>query len=157
MPEPIVLAKKEGAMSMTSPQLDRVQDTFTEGTAVIIGAGAALNAGTPLSITLSGLPHHSATPRNISLILVGVIVIIGFWATTRPGDAGADRLAERKRLISRREKMLQDPCGSSRITGAARPTEPAMPRGAGTGAGGPPTARSTKTVGPSRRKVGVAA
>jgi len=108
IPEPIVLAKKEGAMSLTSPQLDRVQDTVTEGTAVVIGAGAALNAGTPLSITLSGLPHHSAVPRNISLILVGVIVIIGFWAATRPGDAGGDRLADRKRLISRREKLLQD-------------------------------------------------
>ena len=95
-------------MSMTSPQLDRVQDTVTEGTAVLIGAGAALNAGTPLSITLSGLPHHSTTPRNISLVLVGIIVILGFWATTRGPDAGADRLAERKRLISRREKMLQD-------------------------------------------------
>lgn len=108
MPEPIVLAKKEGEMSMTSPQLDRVQDTVTEGTAVIIGAGAALTAGTPLSITLSGLPHHSATPRNIALILVGIIVVIGFWAATRPGDAAADRVAERKRLIGRREKMLQD-------------------------------------------------
>lgn len=108
IPEPIVLAKKEGALSMTSPQLDRVQDTFTEGTAVIIGAGAALNAGTPLSITLTGLPHHSAVPRNISLVLASVIIIIGLWAATRPGAAGADRLTERKRLISRREKMLQD-------------------------------------------------
>ncbi len=108
MPEPIVLAKKEGAMSLTSPQLDRVQDTVTEGTAVVVGAGAALNAGTPLSITLSGLPHHSVVPRNISLILAGVIVIIGFWAATRTSDAGADRLAERKRLVSRREKLLQD-------------------------------------------------
>ncbi len=108
MPEPIVLAKKEGAMSLTSPQLDRVQDTVTEGTPVLIGAGAALNAGTPLSITLSGLPHHSAAPRNIALVLVGVIVVIGFWAATRPGDAGADRLGERKRLIGRRERMLQD-------------------------------------------------
>ena len=108
IPAPIVLVKKEGAMSMTSPQLDRVQDTFTEGTAVIIGAGAALNAGTPLSITLTGLPHHSAVPSNISLVLAGVIIIIGFWAATRPGAAGADRLTERKRLISRREKLLQD-------------------------------------------------
>jgi len=108
IPEPIVLAKKEGALSMTSPQLDRVQDTFTEGTAVIIGAGAALNAGTPLSITLTGLPHHSAVPRNISLVLAGVIILVGLWAATRPGDAGADRVTERKRLISRREKLLQD-------------------------------------------------
>ena len=107
MPEPIVLAKKEGAMSLSSPQLDRVQDTVTEGTAVLIGAGAALNAGSPLTITLSGLPHHSAAPRNIALILAGVIVVIGFWAATRT-DGGADRASERKRLISRREKMLQD-------------------------------------------------
>ena len=81
---------------------------MTAGTPVLIGAGAALNAGTPLSITLSGLPHHSAAPRNIALVLVGVIVVIGFWAATRPGDAGADRLGERKRLIGRRERMLQD-------------------------------------------------
>ncbi len=108
IPEPIVLAKKEGAMSMTSPQLDRVQDTMTEGTPVIIGAGAALNAGTPLSITLAGLPHHSALPRNIALMIVGLILVIGVWSATRSGDAGAERLADRKRLVSRREKLLQD-------------------------------------------------
>lgn len=108
MPQPIVLVKREGAMSLTSPQLDRVQDTVTEGTPVLIGAGAALTAGTPLSITLDGLPHHSAVPRNITLALAGIIILIGVWASTRPGEAGADRLTERKRLVGRREKLLQD-------------------------------------------------
>ena len=46
--EPVVVAKKVGAMKLASPQLDRVQESVTEGTAVIIGAGRPLAAGQPL-------------------------------------------------------------------------------------------------------------
>ncbi len=35
-------------------------------------------------------------------------MLIGVWATSRPDDDAANRAAERKRLIARREKFFQD-------------------------------------------------
>lgn len=103
----VVIAKKDGDMRLTSPQIDRQQDTAVEGTAVIIGAGNAVTAGQPISLTLSGLPHHNSAPRRIALSLAAIIVAIGAWFATRAQDAEA-RGSERKRLVSRREKLLQD-------------------------------------------------
>ena len=106
--EPVVVAKKVGAMKLASPQLDRVQESVTEGTAVIIGAGRPLAAGQPLVLTVSGLPHHSGVPRTITLVLAGVIVLVGAWAAVRAGGDPTDRASERKRLVARREKIFQD-------------------------------------------------
>jgi hypothetical protein len=44
----------------------------------------------------------------VALALAGGIVLIGFWASSRPSDDSASRAVERKRLIARREKLFQD-------------------------------------------------
>ncbi len=108
VPEPVIIAKKEGDMKIASPQLDRVQETVSEGTVVIVGAGRALPAGQPLAITISGLPHHSTVPRTIAMVLAGGIVVLGVWVSLKGADQPTDRAAERKRLIARREKLFQD-------------------------------------------------
>jgi hypothetical protein len=104
----IVIAKKEGDMKLASPQFQRQQETVTEGTRVIIGMGPTLASGQPMSLTISGLPHHSSWPRNLALVLAGAILAVGAWLAMRGGDADADRASERKRLIARREKLFQD-------------------------------------------------
>jgi hypothetical protein len=53
------------------------------------------------------LPHHSTTPRVVALTLVGIIGLVGFWASRRPVAPPSDE-SERKRLIARREKLFQD-------------------------------------------------
>jgi hypothetical protein len=58
-------------------------------------------------LSLSGLPHHSTTPRWIAVSLAVGIVLVGCWGSRRPDDA-AVRSAERKRLVARREKLFQD-------------------------------------------------
>lgn len=102
-----LIAKKEGAMQLASPQIERQQETVTEGTPVIIATGKGVPAGQPLRITVTGLPHHSAVPRNVTLIIAGLILIGGAWALSRAASP-EDLAAERQRLVARREKLFQD-------------------------------------------------
>ncbi len=105
--QPVVIVKKEGDMKLSSPQLDRQQESVAEGTPIIVAAGNSLQAGQPLTISLSGLLHHTNTPRRVALGLVVAILIGGLWWGTRPGDRET-AVSERKRLTARREKLLQD-------------------------------------------------
>jgi hypothetical protein len=103
----LVIARKDGDMRLASPQLERQEDTAVEGTPVIVGAGGTVAAGQPVSITLSGLPHHSPTPRRVALSLAALVTLVGVWAARRT-DATGTRSDERKRLVARREKLLQE-------------------------------------------------
>jgi hypothetical protein len=108
MQQVVVIAKKAGALALASPQFDRTEESVIEGTAVVLGMGnRELPAGQTFALTVSGLPHHSSAPRNITLVLAAIIVVVGFWAATRSTESG-DRAADRKRLIARREKLFQD-------------------------------------------------
>jgi hypothetical protein len=103
-----VIAKKVDAMRLSSPQLTNLREMNAQGDTYIAGLGGAIGANQPLSLTLSDLPHHSAVPRTSALALAVVIALIGVWAASRgPGDASA-RSAERKRLVTRREKLLAE-------------------------------------------------
>src|SRR5262249_14595829 len=102
-----LIARKSGDMKVSSPQIQQQQDTAVEGTPVIIGAGGSVAAGQPFSVNVSGLPHHSSTPRRVALTLAVAVILAGVWASTRREDPGS-RANERKRLIARREKLFQD-------------------------------------------------
>jgi hypothetical protein len=99
-----VLMKKDGDISMSSPQLPNVQERDVEGDRYILAQGPALAAGAPLAITVSGLPHHSPWPRRVALTLAFLVIAIGFWAAGRrtPPTANAARV---KQLTVKREKL----------------------------------------------------
>jgi hypothetical protein len=103
-----VIAQKVGNAKLTSAQLANQREMPADGQTFIAATGNALAAGQPLNLTLSGLPHHSSTPRLVALVLVGGIVAGGllFPGATKANDA--NRAAERKRLVSRRERLLND-------------------------------------------------
>ncbi len=103
----VVIARKSGEMKLTSPQLERLQDTTVEGTPVIIGAGGTIPAGQAISLAVSGLPHHSSTPRRVGLTLAALVALVGLWTAVRRDDP-LRRVEERKRLVARREKLFQD-------------------------------------------------
>jgi hypothetical protein len=99
---------KTGDARLSSPLFARQQEMPAGGQMYIAAAGDdAIPPGQPVEFSVSGLPHHSTTPRWIALSLAALIMLVGFWATRRPLEAGP-RLAERKRLVARREKLLQE-------------------------------------------------
>jgi hypothetical protein len=101
-----VIVKKVGDARLSSPQIERQQEMPASNQMYIAAAGGTVQAGRPVQLTLSGLPHHSATPRWVALGLASTMLILGVWFSTRavPDPAGT----ERKHLIARREKLFQD-------------------------------------------------
>lgn len=102
-----VIVKKVGDTRLSSPDIVRQQDMTADGQVYIAASGGPVAADHPLSLSLTDLPHHSAAPRRIALALAIAIALAGAWAATRaPRDARA--AAERARLISRRERLLNE-------------------------------------------------
>jgi hypothetical protein len=102
-----VIAKQVGAMTLSSPQIATLQAMTADGQAYISASGPSVAAGQPIVLLLSGLPYHSAAPRRITLALAIGIIVVGAWASRRTGDL-ADRAAERRRLIARRETLFAE-------------------------------------------------
>jgi hypothetical protein len=105
-----VIVRKFGDAKLTSPNISRQQEMPADGQTYIAAAGdAAIPAGQLITLNLSGLPHHSLVPRYVALSIAALIVLIGIAALRRPVEGEGDaRATERKRLIARREKLLQD-------------------------------------------------
>jgi hypothetical protein len=100
-----VFVKRFGDTKLESPQIFRQQEVPDAG--AFMAGGGVLQAGQPLRLTLSGLPHHSAIPRRIALALASCIALAGLLVLRGRQDAPAQK-DERKRLIARREKLFQD-------------------------------------------------
>jgi hypothetical protein len=102
-----VLMKKVGGMTLSSPQLPKVQERPFEGDTYILAQGSDIRAGGNLAITVDGLPHHSPVPRWIALSLVVLIGGIACWAAVnipkQPGSGGRV-----KQLTNKREKIYAD-------------------------------------------------
>jgi hypothetical protein len=103
----MVLVKKVGDTRLVSPQIERQQDMPLGGDRVIAAVGGAVPAGTPVSLTLADLPHHSATPRYVALGIVVAMVLAGVASLSRR-QPPTDEQAERQRLITRRDRLFQD-------------------------------------------------
>jgi hypothetical protein len=103
-----VIVQKVGDARLTSPQIARQQEMPANGQLFIAAAGnRSFPAGEAIVLNITGLPHHSAVPRWIAIGLAVGIVLVGLLgARTAAGD---ETLAtERKRLVVRREKLLQE-------------------------------------------------
>ncbi|MBI4486097.1 MAG: hypothetical protein HY655_08820 [Acidobacteria bacterium] len=103
-----VVVKKLGDTKLTSPAITSYHDLTAEGRPYIGGSGRAVPADQEIKLVLSGLPHHSSTPRMLALFLALTIILAGVWASSRPAEAEPTRAAERKRLIARREKLFAE-------------------------------------------------
>jgi len=102
-----LIVEKVGAPQVSSPQIQRQQEMPVAERSYIAAAGGRLTANTPLQVTITGLPHHSQTPRFVALGIAVTVVLIGAffaWRSMPPAAPGS----ERKRLLARREKLLQD-------------------------------------------------
>ena len=102
-----VLAQKIGGMQLSSPQLSERREMAADGQTYIVGQGGALKAGDTLTLTLSGLPHRAVWPRNVALLISGVILLAGAWGATR-GSATPDQKERRGHLNARRDKLFSE-------------------------------------------------
>ena len=101
-----IIAKKVGDAKLSSPLIERQQDMPAGSEMYIAAAGGAVQAGTPVTLTLSGLPHYSSAPRNVAIALALLVVVGGIWFARAPTQSSP--AAERKELIARRERLFHD-------------------------------------------------
>jgi hypothetical protein len=102
---PIAAVQKVGDMRVSSPQIARSQEVPIEANTFIMGSGPPLPANTPLTLTITGLPHHSRTALWTALLLAGVIVATGIWLAWSPA-ASAAAVSDRNRLQTECEQHL---------------------------------------------------
>src|SRR5262245_56194404 len=103
-----VLVQKVGGMELQSPQVAEHRDMPLQGETFIVGKGPAVPAGQVIRFSLSGLPHQPVWPRNVALVLAGVILAAGVWGSRRgspPKHAEQDR---RKRLDAKRDRLFAE-------------------------------------------------
>lgn len=101
----VVGVEKVGSLGLASPQFANVTELPTENGVYLLGQGGALQAGTPLTFTLSNLPLHSRTPRYVALTLALIIVAIGVWLSM---NVKTTAVTDRKALTSRRDALLAE-------------------------------------------------
>jgi hypothetical protein len=101
-----VMAQKVGDMQLQSPQIADHRDMPVQGEMFIVAKGRGIPAGQPLSLTLTGLPHHATWPRNLALALAIAILGAGGWVSARAARRTPEDQARRKRLDARRERLF---------------------------------------------------
>jgi hypothetical protein len=102
-----VVAKKVGDVALSSPLLASQRDMPADGEMFIAAMGGPVAAGRPVTLTLSGLPHHSNAPRAVALALALGIALVGAWSARAKPDGSAGAL-DRKRLLGKRDKLMND-------------------------------------------------
>jgi hypothetical protein len=114
----LVGVEKVGALGLASPQFSTTGEVAGEGGSIyVVGRGGSIQPGGALTFTLSNLPVQSTTGRYVALGLALLIGAFGVWMSMHPGTASA---ADRKTLISRRDKLLAElaPLEAKRREGA---------------------------------------
>jgi hypothetical protein len=103
-----VVVKKVGDTTLRSPQIREQREMPADGEVFIAATGGEVPAGQPIELTISGYPHHSATPRRVALSLAALIALAGVWASTRPSGGAAAAAGARKPLIARRDRLFNE-------------------------------------------------
>ncbi len=115
-----VMVEKVGPMVVSSPHLTAIREGSEGGRLFVLGTGPALPAGSVLSLDITGLPHHSAWPRYLTLTLGLLALCAGAWGAARTGGRSAAASA-RQQLETRREEVFGE---LLRIERRRKPGEP---------------------------------
>jgi hypothetical protein len=106
LPQVSLVVQKTGAMQLTSPNVAQRREMSADGNTYIVAQGGAMRAGDTLSLSLSGLPSRPAWPRNLTVGLAALILVVGaYGASRRP--AGPQARPDRQ-LHSRREQLFAE-------------------------------------------------
>ncbi len=101
-----VAVQQAGGVQLQSAAIAQQQQVPADGKLYLVGNGASLPAGRPLTLDLTGLPHHETWPRTLALALAVVILCAGLWAALGRARNGAE--ARRHELEERRERLFAD-------------------------------------------------
>jgi hypothetical protein len=84
MQQLLVLVPQAGGIEVQSPALTSRRIASDQGQPLLVATGPGLAANAPLSLEVSGLPHHPLWPRYLALGMAGSILAIGLWTAFVP-------------------------------------------------------------------------
>lgn len=80
-----LIVEQQGALEIASPQISGRSMMTGQAKPFISATGPAIQSGQPLTLDISGLPHHAVWPRWVALTLGVGFVSWGLWvAMTAP-------------------------------------------------------------------------
>ncbi len=103
----LVFLEKWGSIAVDSTLVDRrgeMGEDQTGASALLWAAGNRVAEGQPVTLELSGLPHHPGWPRILTLTLSGLILLAGGIGAS--GGAAPDAHAEQRAQLERRREKL---------------------------------------------------
>jgi hypothetical protein len=101
-----VIVRKVSGLSVTVPNSNGQRDVPLEGRTYLVVNGTGVDAGKPVSITLTGLPHHREWPQNTALALSVAIVVGGLLMLTMTKSSAKD-LGDERALRARRKTVFE--------------------------------------------------
>ena len=103
----LLMVQKIGTMDVASDLITRRVEDNLDDTTYIFAAGPRVVAGSTFTFELTGLPHHSRVPVNLTLALAMVILTVGAWGAAAP--VKTHKTADhRQSLEARKQKLLAD-------------------------------------------------
>jgi hypothetical protein len=75
-----LLVEQHGALEIASPQIANRNTMVNEGQPLIFANGPAIAAGQPLTLDITGLPHHAEWPMWLAMSLGLGLMGLGLWA-----------------------------------------------------------------------------
>lgn len=106
-----IAVEQVGGIRLASPQVAQTREVTADGQRFLLGTGGRLAPGDTLTIELTGLPAHSATPRAVALGLAALVLGVGFWSAFAPRDPRASSLAA---LAAQRDRLMNEAVGLER-------------------------------------------
>jgi hypothetical protein len=101
----VILRKLDGVQfHLANGQGQR--DVPLEGRMYVVLNGGAIPVGTPLELTLNGLPHHAEWPMYLGIGL-GALILIGGGVLVFRGAPGAGREEDARALKARRATLFE--------------------------------------------------
>ena len=101
----LVVVQRNGAAGASSPQVPQMAERQGEnGARFLVGEGATLAAGTPLTLTLTNLPTRTKAPRYVALGLAAIVVGVGFWLAM----SGGRRRDVVRTLTTQRDQLMKE-------------------------------------------------
>lgn len=108
LPQTTVIVRKFGALQASLTGMVGQREVPLEGRAYLVLNGKAVAAGDAIQLTLSGLPHRAAWPKNVALALAALVLIAGIVLAFAPRSAaiGEDVSDLRARRAERFEQLV---------------------------------------------------
>ncbi len=105
--QPVVsIAKKAPGIALQSAVFHETREMANEGQVLLVAHAKAAPAGTPLDVTVNGVPSHPRWPRFLALTLAAAILGGGAWLSATASRRVAQKVGLVKQLQARREKLL---------------------------------------------------